>query len=151
MIAKFKKIITKKKCGIIKHIIPFFLVVLAGAMISRIYIGFSAQSDMKERADTIIREYLLVMEADGYLSSENKSSLENDLSAIGITVTGWGETTFEKKIDGETIIPGYGEKIVLEIIGKAENKMVTINGLSDIDEDNKPIDIRIKRTSTAKW
>ena len=135
---KFKK----KKEAIIDHIVPLLLCLLVIALVMNILISWEKTLAVKNNADLIIREYILQMEASGYLTDENRKQLEDDLSAIGVTVANWGKTTFSQV--------GYGNRIVLEVYGVAQSSLLLSEDGESLINDDDSIDIHLLKVSTAK-
>jgi hypothetical protein len=132
----------KSKDGLVDKILPLLLCLVVVTLTIHVYVGWSDTIKIKRDADTLVREYILLMEAEGYLSTDNKEKLEDELNNIGVSITHWGETTFTNV--------GYGNEIILEIIGTADNRLYVINGWNSLSEDTDVINISLKKTSTAK-
>lgn len=140
---KLLKIIKKKKKGFVDKMVPLLLVILSVFIVMEILICWGTQMKMNQKAEDLMREYIIKMEANGYLTQADKSSLEQSLNDIGITVSNWGNTTLEQV--------GYGEKIILEINGQAENKILLMNSFGSLTKESDTRTIHKIRTSTAKW
>lgn len=68
------------------------------------------QINVKQRAEWSLREYMLAMEVDGYLSDINKTALKQKLADLGVTNLSFEDTTMSQA--------HYGDKIVLHVKGK---------------------------------
>lgn len=134
----------KLKCkpGLADKILPLLLCLVVVSLTIHIYVGWSDTIKMKKEADTLVREYLLLMEAEGYLSIDNKEQLEKELNDIGVVITSWGDTTFSNA--------GYGNEIVLEINGTANSRLVIVNSWNSLSKDTDELKISLRKTSTAK-
>ena len=132
----------KSKNGLVDKIIPLLLCLVVVTLTIHVYIGWSDTIKIKRDADVLVREYLLLMEAEGYLSVDNKEKLEQDLEKLGITISNWGNTTFSNA--------GYGNEIILEIDGYAESRLYVIKGWNSLTKDSDTLDISLRKTSTAK-
>lgn len=142
LLSKIKNNKLKNKSGLVDKIIPLLLCLVVVTLIIHVYIGWSDTIKIKRDADVLVREYLLLMEAEGYLSVENKETLEQELGELGISISNWGDTTFSNV--------GYGNEIVLEINGLAQSRLYVINGWNSLSKDTNTIDISLRKTSTAK-
>lgn len=76
-----------------------------------------AQVNVKQRVEWSLREYMLSMEVDGYLTNTNKSLLINKLSDLGVTEISFEDTTIYKV--------NYGESIVLHVKGQVKVPIMT--------------------------
>ena len=132
----------KYKPGLADKILPLLLCLVVVTLTIHVYIGWSDTIKVKKEADTLVREYLLLMEAEGYLSIDNKEQLEKELNDIGVNITNWGDTTFSNA--------GYGNEIVLEINGTADSRLVIVNAWNSLSKDTDTIEISLRKTSTAK-
>lgn len=132
----------KKKSGMVDKLLPLLMCLVVVALIMHVLIGWIATINAKDNVDFIVREYMLQMEADGYLTPENKVALEQALNDVGMTVSEWGTTTFSEV--------GYGTKITLEIYGKMKDQTFIITAWDSIQKSDQLLDVHIKRSSTAK-
>lgn len=137
------KIVKKKKGSVSKFGIPLFTIVAIFAILTMV-ITYLSDVDKKDTVDIIAREYLLRMEADGYLNSADENDLLEDLANCGmknISLTG----TTKSRV-------GYGKKITIAIQGQIEITSYTVEDLFKITKTPKLIDVNIKpKSSTAKY
>ena len=109
-----------------------FLVIIFGA-----FAGISDKWSMRQAA----REYLLIMETEGYLKPEDAVSLVAELNSYGLTSVSLSGTTMSE-VD-------YGERIYLKITGTYdENVLAFAGGISKVTAH--PTTIVISRQTTAK-
>ena len=89
----------------------------------------------------VAREYTLIMETEGYLSSADQANLIRELESYGLyNISLSGTTTGE--VD-------YGERIYLNITGTYDDNILAFaSGISKVTEH--PSQITIKRKTTAK-
>lgn len=132
----------KSKNGLVDKIIPLLLCLVVVTLTIHVYIGWSDTIKVKREADVLVREYLLLMEAEGYLSVESKENLEQELKDLGISISNWGDTTFSSV--------GYGNEIVLEINGYTQSRLYVVKGWNSLTKDTDTINISLRKTSTAK-
>lgn len=139
----FKKGILKQKDGMIANVLPLMIVLIVVAALLQIMIGWYSTIDKKTTADTILRTYVLRMEARGYLSPDDKKNLEADLSEYNISISDWGKTTFSQV--------GVGEIISLDLTLKLKSNLFIVNAWDSISPDSSILTMHIKKISTAKW
>lgn len=139
----FKKGILKQKDGMIANVLPLMIVLIVVAALLQIMIGWYSTIDKKTTADTILRTYVLRMEARGYLSTDDKKNLEADLSEYNISISDWGKTTFSQV--------GVGEIISLDLTLKLKSNLFIVNAWDSISPDSSILTMHIKKISTAKW
>ena len=131
----------KKQASIIENmlimlleliVVCAFLVVIFGA-----FAGISDKWGMRQ----VAREYLLIMETDGYLSGTDQANMIAELESYGLyNISLSGTTTREVE---------YGERIYLCISGTYDDNILSFaGGLSKVTEN--PVRITINRQSTAK-
>ena len=133
----------KKKKALIDKILPLLLTILTIAIVMQFLIGWTLQMKINQESENLIRQYILKMEAIGYLTPSDKILLEDSLNEIGITVSDWGRTTMTQT--------GYGETIILEINGQAENQMWVMEIFGKLTKEGDTMPFHKIRTSTAKW
>ena len=112
--------------------ITAFLVIVFGA--------FASISD-KWHMNQVAREYLLIMETEGYLTDADKANMIGELEECGLYNISLSGTTMSEV--------GYGERIYLKISGTYDNNVLRFaSGISKVTES--PMAITIERQSTAK-
>lgn len=132
----------KKEAGsIIENMLVSLLgIVMVTAFLVIIFGAFASISD-KWHMNQVAREYLLIMETEGYLTNADKIDLIEELEACGLyDISLSGTTTSEV---------GYGERIYLKISGTYDNNVLRFTGgFSKVTES--PTAVTIHRQSTAK-
>lgn len=134
----FKK---KKDASVIENMLVALIgMVMMTAFLVIIFGAFASISDkwaMRQAA----REYLLIMETDGYLSATDQSNLIKELEDCGLyNISLSGTTTREVE---------YGDRIYLSISGTYDDNVLAFaGGISKVMEH--PTSITIKRQTTAK-
>lgn len=113
------------------------------ALLMTVILSVVAQLNIKRDIDVLMREYILRVEANGYLTSADQENLKEKLEKLGVEISGWGNTTMSQV--------GYGEEVILEIEGTVENKMLIANAFNSVTHNESKKTIKLKRTSTAKW
>lgn len=109
-----------------------FLVIIFGA-----FSGISDKWGMRQTA----REYMLIMETEGYLTQTDSANLISELEGYGLYDVSLSGTTMSE-VD-------YGSRIYLKISGTYnENVLSLAGGLSKVA--NHPVQITINRQTTAK-
>ena len=109
-----------------------FLVIILGA-----FAGISDKWQMRQ----VAREYMLLMETEGFLNSEDQAAMIAELEACGL---------YDIDISGKTVSEvEYGDRIFLNISGTYDEKILSFaGGLSKV-ADHKAF-ISINRRTTAK-
>jgi hypothetical protein len=132
----------KKEAG---SIIENMLVALVGMVLTTAFLviifgAFASISD-KWRMNQVAREYMLLMETEGYLTAEDKVELIKELEACGL---------YNISLSGTTVSEvGYGNRIYLKISGTYDNNVLRFaGGISKVT--TSPSAYSIERRSTAK-
>lgn len=136
------KFIKRKKQGsIMENMIVMLLeIVVVCAFIVIIFGAFSGISN-KWGMRQVAREYILLMETEGYLNSADQTSLRVELESYGLYNVSFSGTTV-----GEV---DYGERIYLSINGTYDDNILAFaEGISKYT--THPSSITIHRQSTAK-
>lgn len=109
-----------------------------------IIVSVYAYSDMekKSKIDRVGRNYIMMMESKGYLSSSDEQGLINDLKKLGVTNISTSGTT-KSKVD-------YGASIKLKVAGKVSTNTFNIRGIFDLEREDSLVDISIDESSTTK-
>ena len=138
MIEVIKK---KKKASMIENMLVMminmvvmcaFLVIIFGA-----FSGISEKWGMRQAA----REYMLIMETEGYLPAADQTALIAELESYGLYNISLSGTTMREV--------NYGDRIYLKISGTYnENVLAFAGGISRVS--NHPVTITINRQTTAK-
>lgn len=109
-----------------------FLVIIFGA--------FSSISDKWGMRQTA-REYMLIMETEGYLPAADQTALIAELESYGLYNISLSGTTMREV--------NYGDRIYLKISGTYnENVLAFAGGISRVSDH--PVTITINRQTTAK-
>lgn len=136
------KFIKKKKdASVIENMLVLLLeMIIVCAMLVVIFGAFAGISN-KWGMRQVAREYLLIMETEGYLSSADQSNMIAELEGYGLyNISLSGTTTSEVE---------YGDRIYLCISGTYDDNILSFaGGLSKVTEN--PVQITINRQSTAK-
>ena len=111
----------KKEAG---SIIENMLVALVGMVLTTAFLviifgAFASISD-KWRMNQVAREYMLLMETEGYLTAEDKAELIKELEECGL---------YNISLSGTTVSEvGYGNRIYLKISGTYDNNVLRFAG-----------------------
>ena len=134
----FKK---KRKASVIENMLVMMVnLILVCAFLVIVFGAFSGVSDkwaMRQAA----REYMLIMETEGYLSATDQAALKSELESYGLyNISFSGTTTREVS---------YGDRINLCISGTYDDNILSFAGpVSKYTTHKSPI--TIKRQTTAK-
>lgn len=131
----------KEASGVVENMLVALIgIVMGTAFLVIIFGAFSGISDKWAMRQTA-REYLLIMETEGYLKPADQSTLIADLESEGLyNISISGTTTREVN---------YGDRIYLKITGTYDDNILAFaGGISKVA--SHPTTITINRTSTAK-
>ena len=131
----------KEASGVVENMLVALIgIVMGTAFLVIIFGAFSGISDKWAMRQTA-REYLLIMETEGYMKPADQSALIADLESEGLyNISISGTTTREVN---------YGDRIYLKITGTYDDNILAFaGGISKVA--SHPTTITINRTSTAK-
>ena len=138
MIEVLKK---KKKASMIENMLVMMInMVVMCAFLVIIFGAFSSISDKWGMRQTA-REYMLIMETEGYLPAVDQTALIAELESYGLYNISLSGTTMREV--------NYGDRIYLKISGTYnENVLAFAGGISRVSDH--PVTITINRQTTAK-
>ena len=138
MIEVLKK---KKQASMIENMLVMMInMVVMCAFLVIIFGAFSGISDKWGMRQTA-REYMLIMETEGYLPAVDQTALIAELESYGLYNISLSGTTMREV--------NYGDRIYLKISGTYnENVLAFAGGISKVS--NHPVTITINRQTTAK-
>lgn len=139
---KVSKILSKKEQGsVIENMLVALIgIVMVTAFLVIIFGAFSGISD-KWAIRQCAREYLLIMETEGYLKPSDQAALQRELESYGLYNISFSGTTTRQV--------GYGDRIYLSIEGTYnDNILAFASGISRVAYH--PTRISINRQTTAK-
>ena len=138
MIEVLKK---KKQASMIENMLVMMInMVVMCAFLVIIFGAFSSISDKWGMRQTA-REYMLIMETEGYLPAADQTALIAELESYGLYNISLSGTTMREV--------NYGDRIYLKISGTYnENVLAFAGGISKVS--NHPVTITINRQTTAK-
>ena len=138
MIEVLKK---KKKASMIENMLVMMInMVVMCAFLVIIFGAFSCISDKWGMRQTA-REYMLIMETEGYLPAADQTALIAELESYGLYNISLSGTTMREV--------NYGDRIYLKISGTYnENVLAFAGGISRVSDH--PVTITINRQTTAK-
>ena len=137
----FKLIKKKKEASIIENmLVTLLMTIIVCAFLVVIFGAFSGISD-KWGMRQVAREYLLIMETEGYLSEADRANLIDELESYGL---------YNISLSGTTVSEvDYGDRIYLCISGTYDDNISAFaGGISKIAKN--PVNIVINRQTTAK-
>lgn len=138
MIEVLKK---KKQASMIENMLVMMIImVVMCAFLVIIFGAFSGISDKWGMRQTA-REYMLIMETEGYLPAADQTALIAELESYGLYNISLSGTTMREV--------NYGDRIYLKISGTYnENVLAFAGGISRVSDH--PVTITINRQTTAK-
>lgn len=133
----------RKDAGdIIGDLVPLLLAAIAMAVLVVGFSGFSVMIDRKNQVEQIARKYILEMEVKGYLTSEDRTALLEDLAEAGVT---------DVDLSGTTVtMVSYGSMITLTIKGQMAGSRFWMTSGFGTAESKRTVPISICKVSTAK-
>ncbi|MEE1079184.1 MAG: hypothetical protein UIC64_09085 [Agathobacter sp.] len=131
----------KRKASVIENTLVMFInLVLVCAFLVIIFGAFSGISD-KWGMRQVAREYMLIMETEGYLKPADQAALKAELENYGLyNISFSGSTTSEVN---------YGDRIYLCISGTYDDNVLAFAGAIS-KYTTHPSSITIRRQTTAK-
>ena len=131
----------KRKASVIENTLVMFInLVLVCAFLVIIFGAFSGISD-KWGMRQVAREYMLIMETEGYLKPSDQAALKAELENYGLyNISFSGTTTSEVN---------YGDRIYLCISGTYDDNVLAFAGAIR-KYTTHPSSITIRRQTTAK-
>ena len=138
MIEVLKK---KKQASMIENMLVMMInMVVMCAFLVIIFGAFSSISDKWGMRQTA-REYMLIMETEGYLPAADQTALIAELESYGLYNISLSGTTMREV--------NYGDRIYLKISGTYnENVLAFAGGISRVSDH--PVTITINRQTTAR-
>ena len=138
MIEVLKK---KKPASMIENMLVMMInMVVMCAFLVIIFGAFSGISDKWGMRQTV-REYMLIMETEGYLPAADQTALIAELESYGLYNISLSGTTMREV--------NYGDRIYLKISGTYnENVLAFAGGISRVSDH--PVTITINLQTTAK-
>lgn len=131
----------KRKASVIENTLVMFInLVLVCAFLVIIFGAFSGISD-KWGMRQVAREYMLIMETEGYLKPADQAALKAELEGYGLyNISFSGTSTNEVN---------YGDRIYLCISGTYDDNVLAFAGAIS-KYTTHPSSITIRRQTTAK-
>ncbi len=122
--------------------LTLIIVIIAVSMLTVSYAGYIRIMNYKDDISLIVRKYLIRMETYGYLVSEDKESLLNELQELGIEKIDLSGTTVSE-VD-------YGDIIYISIKGELTVKVFNITQLFTSHWGEETIYIDEYKSSTSQ-
>lgn len=132
----------RRKCGSVFNILPVFLGIIAITILSLMYMHYVKDMDVREQAGQIVRQYMLEMESEGYLTEDDQVELIEALQNIGMTGINLSGTTMTDA--------GYGNEIVLVINAKVPVTEFEVSDSLETVIKAGETDFKVIMKSTAK-
>ena len=131
----------KRKASVLENTLVMFVnLILVCAFLVIVFGAFSGVSD-KWGMRQVAREYMLIMETEGYLNATDQAALKAELESYGLYNISFSGTT-TREVD-------YGERIYLCISATYDDNILSFAGAISKYTTN-PSQITIKRQTTAK-
>lgn len=122
--------------------LPLLIVIIVVAMITVQYAGYTKVLGKKDEISLTMRKYIIRMETNGYLTSEDKKAMTKELQDIGMTSLDFTGTTINEV--------KYGEIVYLKLKGELEVKSYNILALLKGEWNTVTIAVNETRSSTSQ-
>lgn len=132
----------RKDKGMLDQFLPAVVVIVLLAVLWTGSMVAASNIDRSNAIHQVARTYLLQMEADGYLTEENRGLLLADLGALDMADIDLTGTTFTDA--------GYGNQVRLVIKGKVNLKDVRFRGFASPMMTGRQAEVAINKVSIAK-
>lgn len=141
---KVKHLLTAKEKGQIFDMFSVLFTAMVVCILLVFFASWMGNLEAKDRVNMTARQYMLSMETYGYLSSDIKNDLMDNLTALGVSNIDISGTTMSAQ--------DYGATINLCIKGKLQGTTYGIGsgGLFSIVKNVTSIPIDIELSSTSK-
>lgn len=133
------KNLMKKRAGA-GDLFASLVAIMSITLVVFLYINSIADIQLRTQLDQVARKYILVMETEGNLSSEEKTEMKQELLAVSPYITDVKVTT--------TGGNGYGTLVTLKAECKAKVTNVADFGIT---KRNRVVTYVIEKQSTAKY
>lgn len=134
-------ILKKKKASVMENMLVALLGMIMMCAFLVIVFGAFSGINNKWGMRQVAREYLLIMETEGYLKPSDETKLKQELTELGLKSINLSGTTKSEV--------GYGNRIYLKITGTYDDNILAFaGGISKVS--SHPTTIEISRQSTAK-
>lgn len=132
----------QKDKGMLEHFLPalvtivFMGILWFGSMVT------ASNIDKSSALNQVTRKYMLRMEADGYLTEENRTSMVTELQALGVEAVDLTGTNLADV--------GYGNKVSLQVKGTLTVRSIAFRGFTKSMLKEEKIPWSVSRVSVAK-
>lgn len=126
-----KEMILSKSRGSVTNIVTLFIFIVGMTVVMLAFYDCIGLLKTREEISQIVRRYILVAETEGYLSSDERLKMTEELKLAGLTDIDLTGTTFTGA--------GYGNLINVKVSGKVTSKL------------GGPFEVVEERASTAKY
>ena len=134
--------VKQKDKGMLEHFLP--------AMVTIVFMGIlwfgsmvtASNIDKSSALHQVTRTYLLRMEADGYLTQENKTAMVSELQTLGVEGVDLTGTSLTDA--------GYGNQVTLQVKGILKVRSLAFGGFTKSMLKEERIPWSVRRVSVAK-
>ena len=132
----------KKDKGMLEHFLPALVTIALMAVLWTGSMVSASNIDRSSNIHHVARSYMLRMEADGYLTPENESSLLSELAALGMEDIDLTGTSLSDV--------GYGNEVRLRIRGDVVLTDMEFKGFASPMMTERRAEVSISKVSVAK-
>ena len=123
--------ILSKSRGSVTNIVTLFIFIVGMTVVMLAFYDCIGLLKTREEISQIVRRYILVAETEGYLASDERLKMTEELKLAGLTEIDLRGTTFTGA--------GYGNLVNVKVSGKVASKL------------GGPFEVVEERASTAKY
>ena len=143
-------LLNKKEHGsLLMDELGVFLVLMFCIVMILTYASYTKIIQNKMTIDNKVKEYLYVLEEEGYLSSAKQAQMKTELENLGITIHDFvGTTTSQVEYGTKVRLKckvSFSNQLYEQLSGEKHQHLFTIIGLSPT------ITHQVDMTSTSKW
>lgn len=132
----------RKDKGQVMSLLSVLFALAGTAILCLVLFSYMDLLERKIDINQVSRRFILRMEAAGYLTAQDRTALELELSELGVTGVDFAGTTLSDA--------GYGNPVVLEFTGDLRYQGIRLITMVQAQREALTARIQEKRVSTAK-
>ena len=132
----------QKDKGMLEHYLPALITIVFMGILWFGSMVTASNIDKSSALNQVARKYILRMEADGYLTEENRTSMVTEFQELGVEAVDLTGTDLTDV--------GYGNEVCLEVKGNLTVRNIAFRGFSKSMLKEEKIPWSIRKVSVAK-
>lgn len=132
----------RKDKGQILNLLSVLFALVGTAILCLVLFSYMDLLERKIDINQVSRRYILRMETAGYLTAQDRTALERELSELGVSGITFDGTTLSDA--------GYGNPVVLAFSGELHYQGIRLITMVQAREEALTVRIEERRVSTAK-